>query len=390
MKIVNKICFYLNFTRDVSMYADIFSKIDPNKIFFIFNDLYREKINNNKKEFRRLKFFLKKEYPQYNNILKLSKLNKNIKFKVLVSAADLPTSKISVKSLIKFLLKKIILKKNAEIYEKLFLENQLAVYSIRFPNNLDRNIKYFPQKSWEKIFNVFLVSLKIEKILINKKFKNKKIYNICFPRLEKKHNKKKIKNAIIKEFKLDPKKKIISYLPTLSSSQSVDFIKEYTNELKKISQKFNLVIRPHPKEQDQNTKKLKIFKNSKLTIDLKNGRDTSGLIIASDFIICDGGSSILDAIYLKKKVVIHHWTNKVNQNLLEQRFTDKNRIDNIIISKILKFSNLSSIINSFESIDNKTYQKKINMLHKNLFFKNKINVLNIIKKYLYKKDNDKY
>ena len=186
MKIVNKICFYLNFTRDVSMYADIFSKIDPNKIFFIFNDLYREKINNNKKEFRRVKFFLKKEYPEYNSILKLSKLNKNIKFKVLVSAADLPTSKISVKSLTKFLLKKIILKKNAEIYDKLFLENQLAIYSIRFPNNLDRNIKYFPQKSWEKIFNVFLVSLKIEKILINKKFKNKKIYNICFPRLEKK------------------------------------------------------------------------------------------------------------------------------------------------------------------------------------------------------------
>ena len=43
MQISNKICFYLNHTRDISMFANIFTKINHNKVCFVFNDLFKEK-----------------------------------------------------------------------------------------------------------------------------------------------------------------------------------------------------------------------------------------------------------------------------------------------------------------------------------------------------------
>ena len=61
--------------------------------------------------------------------------------------------------------------------------------------------------------------MKIEKKLIQKKFGKKKIYTIGFPKLDKKANNKKLKTEIIEQFKLNPRKKIILYLPTLSNAQ---------------------------------------------------------------------------------------------------------------------------------------------------------------------------
>ena len=118
------------------------------------------------------------------------------------------------------------------------------------------------------------------------------------------------KKKIIKEFNLDPKKKIIIYLPTLSK-QDKYIIKKYINELEHISNYFNLIVRPHPKDRDLLLYKYKYFKNSKLKLDLKDGRDTAGLMLISDLIISDGGSSVVEAVYLKKKILIHCWQDKV-------------------------------------------------------------------------------
>ena len=113
-----------------------------------------------------------------------------------------------------------------------------------------------------------------------------------------------------------------------------------------------------------------------------NGRDTSDLILSSDFIISDGGSSIVEAIYLKKKVVIHNWQILVDKKDLESRFTENQRLDNIVALKLLRFTNLENISKSLKKINSTAYRKKINVLHKNIFFQKKNNnIIKVIKKF---------
>ena len=69
MKLINNICFYLNHTRDVTMYAGLFTKFEDKKICFLFNNLFKEKKDNNLNEYLRIKKFLKKNYPKYNEII---------------------------------------------------------------------------------------------------------------------------------------------------------------------------------------------------------------------------------------------------------------------------------------------------------------------------------
>ena len=384
MKTENKICFYLNFTRDVTMYSNIFLKIDPNKICFIFNDLYKEKNNNNKNEFKRIVILFKKKFPKYHNFHKLSQVLKSgLKFRVLISAGDLPTSEITLTSITKFIIKKILLKKNAEIYEKKFVEKDISNFSIKFPNNLDRNIRDFPHKSLISIFNIFFTTLKVEMKLIRKKFGNRKIYPIGFPKLDNHIKRKILKKKIVKEFKLKPKKKIIFYLPTLSSAQNKDLIIKIILDLKKLESNYNVVVRPHPKDKDNSQIKYNLFKKSNLNLDLVDGRDTSDLINVADYIITDGGSTVLETIYLRKKILIHNWKVQIDQEKLENRLTDEMRLDNILASKLIKFKNFDNILNLMRKADNHKYLKKINFLADQIFFKkNKSNIVKIIKSYL--------
>ena len=138
-----------------------------------------------------------------------------------------------------------------------------------------------------------------------------------------------------------------------------------------MSNYFNIIIRPHPKDQDLHKEKFQLFKKSKIKLDLMNGRDTSDLILSSDFIISDGGSSIVEAIYLKKKVVIHNWQILVDKKDLESRFTENQRLDNIVALKLLRFTNLENISKIIKKINSTAYRNKINALHKNIFFKKK-------------------
>ena len=107
MRVENKICFYLNHTRDVTMYSDFFSNLQNKNVCFVFNDLFKEKINNNANEFKRIKFFLNHYFPKYNKVYKLSEKLGKIKFKILISAGDIPTSSLTILSILKYIIKNI-------------------------------------------------------------------------------------------------------------------------------------------------------------------------------------------------------------------------------------------------------------------------------------------
>jgi hypothetical protein len=377
MKKINRIAFYLNHSRDIAMFANTFTKINSNIVTFLFNDLYKG-YDLNIKEFNRIKKLIAKDFPDYNNLIRISKIYRKYKFNLLISAGNLPISKLTLKSLIKFFLKFFF--KNFSVYENKFVEKEISNKVIWYPNNLDRNIKHFPIKKWKNVFDIYLTSSKIEKFLIKKKFPSKKVYNIGFPKLDNKNSKILCKKKIINEFKLNSKKKIIVYLPTLSE-QKKSIVKDYISELKNISLHFNLIVRPHPKEKDLNKDKFNLLKRSKLKLDLHDGRDTSQLISAADLIITDGGSSLLESIYLKKRTLIHNWQNKVDLKTIEDRLKNKSRLDVIIIKGMPKKENLNDINYIKKALNDKLLINKIKKLRAKYFIvKDKVLAENIIKK----------
>ena len=172
-------------------------------------------------------------------------------------------------------------------------------------------------------------------------------------------------------------------MPTLSSAQNKDLIIKIILDLKKLESKYNVVVRPHPKDKDNSQIKYNLFKKSNLNLDLVDGRDTSDLINVADYIITDGGSTVLETIYLRKKILIHNWKVQIDQEKLENRLTDEMRLDNILASKLIKFKNFDNILNLMRKADNHKYLKKINFLADQIFFKkNKSNIVKIIKSYL--------
>lgn len=366
MKKINQIAFYLNHSRDIAMFANTFTNINSNLVIFLFNDLYRGQ-DLNKREYHRIKKIISAKFPKYNKIVKISKIYKKSKFTVLISAGNLPINKISFKSFFKFFLKFFF--NNLNIYENKFIEKELSYKAIWYTNNLDRNIKYFPIKKWEKVFDIYLTSSKIERSLIKKKFPFKKVYNIGFPKLDRRFPddlyKKKIKN----EFKIKSKKEIIVYLPTLTK-QKTAIIRDNISELENLSLYYNLIVRPHPKDKDLNREKYDLFKKSKLKLDLYDGRNTSELISASDLIITDGGSTLLESIYLKKKLLIHNWQNKESANYLDKRLIDKNRLDVIIRSDVPSKENLSDINFIKKVLNDNSLFKKIKRIRSKYFVEN--------------------
>ena len=337
MQIINKICFLLNWGREIDMFKNTYNQFDKKKIFFLVNDL-NKKIQD--KEQKKIIKILEEDNLNYDYLS--NTLNKK-SFKILLSTADLPASKLTIKSILKFLygktigsliellginyyLKKFLKRefiaqgKNASIYDDYFIEKKISETTIKFPNGLDRNIKHFPNNKWSNIFDIFLTTSTIEGELIEKKFKSKKIFQIGYPRFFN----KQIKSENLKEeFFIDSKLKTIFCCPNerIVFEQNEDTIVKYIQTLKLLEKKYNLILRPHPKLQFTNPKFFLMFKNSGLNVDLKMNRSIYDLFLISDLIMVDYGSSVLEALYLKKKILVYEWLNEKKFKILFDKKT---------------------------------------------------------------------
>ena len=124
---------------------------------------------------------------------------------------------------------------------------------------------------------------------------------------------KQIKSENLKEeFFIDSKLKTIFCCPNerIVFEQNEDTIVKYIQTLKLLEKKYNLILRPHPKLQFTNPKFFLMFKNSGLNVDLKMNRSIYDLFLISDLIMVDYGSSVLEALYLKKKILVYEWLNE--------------------------------------------------------------------------------
>ncbi len=387
MQEIKKICFLLNWVREIDMFKHTYNQFDKKKIFFLINDL-NKKIQDREK--KKIIHILDKDNFDYDYLSNI--LNKKF-FKILLSTADVPVLKSTLKSVLKFVYGKTIgsiiellginlyLKKffnrefiakgkNASIYEDYFIEKKISKVTIKFPNGLDRNIKYFPNDKWLNIFDIFLTSSTIERDLIKKKFKSKKILHIGYPRFFNKQIKKN--EALKKEFLIKNHQKIIFCCPNerIMFAQNENAIINYIQTLRMLDKKYNLILRPHPKLQYTSSKYFQMLKKSGLKLDLKMNRSIYDLFLISDLLLVDYGSSVLEALYLKKKFLVYEWPDEKKFKIL---FDKENCLDFIIREKISE-SKISTNIQKEQICDfvhqienDKEFQLKINELSEDLF-----------------------
>ena len=193
----------------------------------------------------------------------------------------------------------------------------------------------------------------------------------------------------MKEFKIDPNKKTLFSCPNerIMFEQKEIHIQHYLSFLRSLEKNFNIILRPHPKLQFTNPHYLSLIENSKIKLDYKLDRNIKDLFLISDIILVDYGSSVLEAIYLKKKIMIYEWPQEKNFKVL---FDKQNCLDYLVRYKVSEsIINLKKKDNFLETINqlinDSKYQNKINHLNDQYFGnKNKIgNSLNLIKKIHY-------
>ena len=96
----NKICFFINWLRELDMYEETYKNLPPDNFFFIINNQNKSK-RSNMKEVERIKKYFKDN--SIRNYELLSEFKSENKFKVLISTADLPVSFLSIKSILRFI-----------------------------------------------------------------------------------------------------------------------------------------------------------------------------------------------------------------------------------------------------------------------------------------------
>lgn len=399
----NKICFFVNWLRELDMYEETYKNLPADKIFFIINNQNKSK-RSNMKEVGRIKKYFKDN--AIRNYELLSEFKSENKFRLLISTADLPTSFLSIKSILRFTYAQTIGRivqflrldtlsknffdrdiscggKNSDIFDKEYIEKKLSKKTIKFPNGLDRNTFHFPDNRWKDVFDIYFCSSKVEDDLIKKKFKNIETFFIGYPRFDLKKHSNKNRVLFNKEFNFIKDKKKVVCLPNerVMTSQNIKAIQRYIEVLSTLSNEYNVVLRPHPKLQDINNEFYQMIKESDLKLDLEIDRNIFDLLKESDLILADYGNIVLESIYLRKKIIIYEWPDEKKFRIMNDK---KNCLDFIVRKNLetINFSESKKYISKIHNlIANETYQNSIIRYSEELFNEktNKKDVNNLLR-----------
>ena len=144
-------------------------------------------------------------------------------------------------------------------------------------------------------------------------------------------------------------------------------IMKFVSFLKELDKNYNLIFRPHPKLKYTSPDFFKLFKDSKLKLDLNPFRKLQYLFNLADLVIADFGSSVLESIYLNKKILIYNWQDEENQRY---KYDKMNSLDGLIRNKLVNTNdfNEEKIIDHIKDlILDKSYQNKIADVNLSLF-----------------------
>ena len=358
-KQVDKIGFYINEEYIFDHYTNLFKQLDP--------DLF-EIILSNK--------FKKKKYEDFKNKLKLNSWNfvflddvyLKKKYIILVSHLYVSGNTIHHTSFIEkiiFILHKILEKFNILLFKNStnqYFQKKLGKYNVRYMYGAD--VGGVNHGEYNNLFNEFFCHGPKDANFIRRKFKGK-IFEMGYPRYDDYEIILKKKNNIKIKYQCDLKKSTIVWVTTKSIYFST--IKIFYNEIVKLKEYYNIIIRPHPLEMNPQYDRFDqevydILSSSELIICKDVFQNMTELYAIADLMICDYGGTLFSSVYLNKKILllnnnnykldlkIHKSTSEEVRQYLpsideDEKFKLKELIEKIISSPnyFLNYKNLREI-----------------------------------------------
>jgi len=253
--------------------------------------------------------------------------------------------------------------KHAEKFGKYPIERAIGKKVIKYPKGLDINKATYPEDQWKNVFDIYLCHSNIDQNLINNKFPDAKCIKIGYPRYDNIPSISNAKNIIYNEIKsIDAEKPLLLWMPTMIKirGELIDNIRIWIPIFKKILDKYNILIRVHPKMLVMDTKIATYLKDLGFLVDVKKVRNLGVLYQASDLVLADYGGSVLSAVYMKKKLIL---LNSSSRKYLRWR-KERMYVDDDVRSDVNAFSvNDSTALNKQinESIQNNNTLRRDNL-----------------------------
>ena len=311
-KFERKIAFYINEEYMFDHYLSVIQKLDHTK----FDIILANKFKNN--EYEKLIFgLLEKSW----NVVFLNEVFHVKKYKVLVSNHFFGgnTTSNSFKTRILSVFGSIISAKKLRVFQnfpKQYFQNVLGLYNIRFMYGADSGGSKFDKK-YNNLFDEFFCHGPRDAGFISDKFAGS-VFEMGYPRYDNyfyKVENKELKNSLLKKHSCNPKKPTILWIVTVSEHFST--IEKYAHFMKKLTDKYNVILRPHPLEIDPqysryNPKVHKIVQSNDFLVSTDAYQNMLDLYLVADYVFCDYGGSIFSALYLDKKILLmdHEEVNK--------------------------------------------------------------------------------
>jgi hypothetical protein len=396
MEIINKVAILISWPRELDMFLE-FSKSIKGYIV-IADDLVYTK-DERFKNGERLLNFLNEKKIEY---VLLSEVIGRFKYKVVFSTAEAYQEKVTYYSFFKYIyaisigsfiqlsgLSKFFINffsrplagggTHAETFIKYPVERVIGIKTIRYPKGLDINKALYPKNQWRSIFDYYLCHSEIDCNLITDKFPEAKCIKIGYPKYNSLLSEDSAKNITYSDItSINPSKPLILWMPTLIkiNGEIIDNIKVWSSIVFKLLDKFNVLIRPHPKLVDLEPEMADYLKELGFLVDIKKGRNLSVLYQSSDLVLADYGASVLSAVYMKKKLILLNSSNQKSIKWREERkYIDDDVRNDVSSFNINEGDSLVAQIN--RDIQNSDNTKTDNL--KNKYFGNEVNQKDIVK-----------
>lgn len=180
-----------------------------------------------------------------------------------------------------------------------YLPLQAGIGQIRFMYGADISDGWSLDK-WNEIYDLFLCHGVNDEREIKKRFKGE-TFIMGYPRYDGYFSGEMDLSRIKSEFGLSESRKTVLWMPTLGGEYSS--IPLFAEPLLALSEKYNLVVRPHPLSFVQEKEFISLLEDLNFKIDRNAVRDMNELFGVADVILADNGGTPFSAIFLGRNVV---------------------------------------------------------------------------------------
>jgi len=179
---------------------------------------------------------------------------------------------------------------------------QAGIKQIRFMYGADISDAY-SLDAWNEIYDLFLCHGPNDEAHLKNRFEGKTAI-MGYPRYDGYFSADLKVDDVIAEFGIDPEKSTILWMPTYDMfKDEVCSIPYFANELCRLKDDFNIIVRPHPASFILDREGIELLESLGFNIDSDPTRDMNKLFRVAETVLCDHGGSAFGALYLGKKLV---------------------------------------------------------------------------------------